>query len=95
MKKLLLDKLDIKISRTVIEGRLKVLGYWYQGPKVRQKNTDIEKAKRLNWYQRHLNDNWRVFFFTDKTIYLDNPLKIRWIKKARKTSLLLKIKEER
>ena len=57
MKKLLLDKFDIKISRTVIGGRLKELGYWYQGPKVRPKNTDIEKAKRLNWCQRYLNDN--------------------------------------
>ena len=35
MKKQLLDKFDIKISRTVIGGRLKELGYWYQGPKVR------------------------------------------------------------
>ena len=81
MKKLLLDKFDIKISRTVIEGRLKELGYWYQGPKERPKNTDIEKAKRLNWCQRHSNDNCRVFFFTDETtIYLDNPWKNRWIK---------------
>ena len=96
MKKLLLDKIDIKISRTVIGGRLKELGYWYQEPKVIPKNIDIEKEKRLNWCQRHLNDNWRVFCFTEETtIYLDNPWKNRWIKKARKTSLLQKIKEER
>ena len=100
MKRLLLDKFDIKISRTVIGGRLKELGYWYQGPKVkpkvRPKNTDIEKAKRLNWCQRHLNDNWRVFFFTDETtIYLDNPWKNRWIKKGEENIITYKIKEER
>ena len=43
MKKLLLDKFDIKISRTVIGGRLKELGYWYQGPKVRKKISRKQK----------------------------------------------------
>ena len=43
MKKLLLDKFDIKISRTVIGERLKVLGYWYQRPKVRQKTHILRK----------------------------------------------------
>ena len=93
MNKLLLDKFDIKISRTVIGGRLKELGYWYQAPKVRPKNTDIEKANRLNWCQRHLNDNWRVFFFTDETtIYLDNPWKNRWIKKGEENIITSKNK---
>ena len=29
MKKLLLDKFNNKISRAVVGGRLKELGYWY------------------------------------------------------------------
>ena len=47
MKELLLDKFDIKISRTVIRGRLKELGYWYQGPKVRPKTQILRKQKDL------------------------------------------------
>ena len=45
MKKLLFDKFDIKISRTVIGKRLKELGYWYQGPKVRPKHRYWESKK--------------------------------------------------
>ena len=45
MKKLLLDKFDIKISRTVIGGTLRELGYWYQGPKVRPKTRYWESKK--------------------------------------------------
>ena len=47
MNKLLLDKFDIKISRTVIEGRLKELGYWYKGPKVRLKKKDLIGVKDI------------------------------------------------
>ena len=47
MKKLLLDKFDIKISRTVIGERLKELGYWYQEPKVRPKTQILRKQKDL------------------------------------------------
>ena len=84
MKKLLLDKFDIKISRTVIGGRLKELGYWCQGPKVRPKTQILRKQNDLIGV-KIFNDNWRVFFFTDETtIYLDNPWKNRWIKKRGK-----------
>ena len=47
MRKQLLDKFDIKISRTVIGGILKELGYWCQGPKVRQKTQILRKQKDL------------------------------------------------
>ena len=47
MKKLLLGKFDIKISRTVIGGRLKELEYWYQGPKVKPKKKILRRQKDL------------------------------------------------
>ena len=96
MKKLLLDKFDIKISRTVIGGRLKELGYWYQGPKVRPKTQILRKQKDLIGVKdiRMIIGEYSFLLMKQQFIWIIHD-KIDGLKKARKTSLLLKIKEER
>ena len=49
-------------------------------------NKYLERAaKRLDWCRRHLDKYWHNIFFNDETtVYVDNPLGYKWMKKNEK-----------
>ena len=67
----------------------------YHVVNIKPKNTEIEKAKMLDWRQGHLSDNWHANIFNDETtVYLDNPGKTDELKMKGKYNLF-KIEKEK
>jgi transposase len=65
----LVIKMGKRVSRATIARHLKSLGYKYNTPTETPMLTDLHKEKRVEWAEKHLNDNWDHTFFTDETAF--------------------------
>ena len=57
MVKFFKENYNVKVSRSIVWRALIESNYSYAGPKIRLKNTDKEKKKRLKWGKRQLFQN--------------------------------------
>jgi transposase len=79
-----LKDIDIDISRSTVSRHLVSLGYKNALPLSTPMLTPAHKQKRIEWAQKHKDDNWRKTLFSDETSFqlFRNTIK-HWYKGAR------------
>lgn len=74
----------MEVSHQTVGRHLAVLGYKKALPLGTPMLTDTHKRKRVEWAQKHLNDDWNNTFFSDETAFqLFRNTVERWYKGAR------------
>ena len=83
-KKLLRNGLEV--SHVTVSRHLTDLGYKKALPKATPMLTAVHKQKRVEWAQKHLNDDWTRTLFSDETAFkLFRNTVQRWYKGERPT----------
>jgi transposase len=77
-------KINVELSHQTVGRHLATLGYKKALPIGTPMLTDAHKRKRVEWAQKHLNDDWNDTFFSDETAFqLFRNTVERWYKGAR------------
>src|SRR5438128_6054412 len=76
----------VDVSRETVRRHMHNSGYQKNVPKATPMLTETHKAKRVEWAQKHLNDDWTRTLFTDETAFklFRNTVK-HWYKSPRPT----------
>src|SRR5438128_6673608 len=76
----------VDVSRETVRRHMHNSGYQKNVPKATPMLTETHKAKRVEWAQKHLNDDWTRTLFTDETAFqlFRNTVK-HWYKGPRPT----------
>jgi transposase len=79
-----LEDIGINASRITVSRHLANLGYQNALPISTLMLTPSHKKKRVEWAEKHINDNWKKTLFSDETAFqlFRNTLK-HWYKNAR------------
>jgi len=79
-----LDDIGVNVSRSTVSRHLADLGYWNALPLSTPMLTSAHKQKRVEWAQKHKDDNWKNTLFSDETSFqlFRNTIK-HWYKNAR------------
>ena len=79
-----LSLIDLDVSRKTIGRHLAEIGYQKDLPRATPMLTADHKRKRVEWAQKHLNDDWDNTLFTDETAFqLFRNTVERWYKGKR------------
>jgi len=65
----LAKKIGVNVTHATVANHLKDLGYKKSLPKATPMLTDGHKQKRVEWAQKHLNDDWSHTVFSDETAF--------------------------
>jgi hypothetical protein len=76
--------MGLDVSHSTVSRHLTAHGYKKSLPRATPMLTAAHKQKRIEWAQRHINDDWNTTLFSDKTAFqlFRNTVK-RWHKKIR------------
>ena len=79
-----LDDIGVNVSRSTVSRHLADLGYRNALPLSTPMLTSAHKQKRVEWAQKHKDDNWKNTLFSDETSFqlFRNTIK-HWYKNAR------------
>jgi len=79
-----LDDIGVNVSRSTVSRHLADLGYRNALPFSTPMLTSAHKQKRVEWAQKHKDDNWKNTLFSDETSFqlFRNTIK-HWYKNAR------------
>ena len=79
-----LEDIGVDVSRSTVSRHLTGLGYKNALPLCTPMLTPVHKQKRVEWAQKHLNDNWNRTLFSDETAFqlFQNTIR-HWYKGAR------------
>ena len=79
-----LEDMGVNVSRSTVSRHLSSLGYRNALPLSTPMLTSVHKQKRVEWAQRHINDDWKRTLFSDETAFqlFRNTIK-HWYKNAR------------
>lgn len=86
-----LINMGIEVSYRTIGRHLAGLGYQKKLPKATPMLTEDHKRKRVEWANKHINENWNKTLFTDETAFqLFRNTVERWYKGERPVRLMPK-----
>ncbi|CAG8812992.1 20413_t:CDS:2, partial [Dentiscutata erythropus] len=86
-----LINMGIEVSYRTIGRHLAGLGYQKKLPKATPMLTEVHKRKRVEWANKHINENWNKTLFTDETAFqLFRNTVERWYKGERPVLLMPK-----
>lgn len=79
-----LEDIGVNVSRSTVSRHLADLGYRNALPLATPMLTPVHKQKRVEWAQKHKDDNWKRTLFSDETAFqlFRNTIK-HWYKNAR------------
>jgi transposase len=86
-----LEDIGINVSRSTVSRHLADLGYRNSLPLSTPMLTSVHKEKRVEWAQKHKDDDWKKTLFSDETSFqlFRNTIK-HWYKGARPVHLMPK-----